>query len=180
MIELFINLTKYFKKENMTMSKKYTGPNTVKAIMSLFNGLLNSKQDLLDEINAEETQAMWDALGNNEPGVIITPRSIVVQVVLENNVIATTGTISLSSTRDGVNRQEVTLNGFNKSSIDLSDDLATDIQNGLNVTIQAITDGYTSNVASINKSTFDSLSVDGKLYIQFRSDTQDPIIGNSF
>ena len=49
------------------MSKKYTGPNTVKAIMSLFNGLLNSKQDLLDEINAEETQAMWDALGNNEP-----------------------------------------------------------------------------------------------------------------
>ena len=99
---------------------------------------------------------------------------------MENNVIATTGTISLSSTRDGVNRQEVTLNGFDNSSIDLSDDLTTDIQNGLNVTIQAITDGYTSNVASINKSTFDSLSVDGKLYIQFRSDTQDPIIGNSF
>lgn len=49
------------------MDKKYTGVIAVKAVMRLFKGLLDDKQDALDEINAEETQAMWDSIGTNTP-----------------------------------------------------------------------------------------------------------------
>lgn len=49
------------------MAKKYTGNNTLKAIFNLFNRELSTKQDILDEINAEETQAMWDALPDTSP-----------------------------------------------------------------------------------------------------------------
>lgn len=53
------------------MAKKYVGDTSCFALLKLIYDKLKQKQDLLNEITADETQAMWDGLNNNDP----TPES---------------------------------------------------------------------------------------------------------